>query len=373
MKYPYIILILIIYSCGNSSSETSNTAEVETADEIIKITYEQFNSANMVLGKLNQQDFNEAINLTGSIDVPPKSRSSISSFMPGYVTNAPLLIGDQVKKGQLLVTLENPEFIELQQNYLEISENLKYLKSEYERQITLYEEKITSQKNYLKAESNYKSNLAHHNGLKEKLLMLNINPDLVDAGKISSTINLYSPISGYITKININNGSYVSASTEVIEVVNTEHIHLELDVFEKDILKIHKNQPIVFKTPEASNDSYKASVSLIGTSIDDINRTIKVHGHFEEENVSSKFLRGMFVEAKIITSTNKGLALPAQAVGEIDAKNFVLELIKKDDDQYEFRRTEVETGNRTEEWVEILNSESLRNKEVLLNSAKLLL
>lgn len=106
----------------------------------------------------------------------------------------------------------------------------------------MFEEKITSQTNYLKAESTYQSSLASYNGLRQKLQMMSINPKDVEQGQISSSINLYAPINGYVTKVNISNGSFVSSSSELLEIVNTDHIHLELNVFEKDILNIKKEQ-----------------------------------------------------------------------------------------------------------------------------------
>ena len=66
--------------------------------------------------------------------------------MGGYIKDNPLLIGDAVKKGQVLITLENPEFVALQQQFQELAEQLDYLKSEYERQQALVAENITSKR-----------------------------------------------------------------------------------------------------------------------------------------------------------------------------------------------------------------------------------
>jgi len=372
MKHIYSILFLLtILSCGNNEKETEVSIEDQNHEEEIVVAKTQFDSENMELGKLSMQEFNQSITSTGFIDVPPSSRASVTTFMPGYIKSTPLLVGDEVKKGQLLVTLEDPEFVELQQNYMEIFRKLAYLKSEFERQETLYKENITSQKNYLKAESDYKSNLAHYNGLKQKLNMLNINPTNVENGNISSTINLYSSIKGSVTKVNVSNGSYVSASTEILEIVNTEHIHLELLVFEKDILKIKKEQPINFTVPEASSNIFKAQVHLVGTSIDPLNRTIKVHGHIENDE-NSPFVTGMFVEANIITGVSKASALPKEAVAEIDGVFYALILNKQDDD-YIFKKVEVEVGHQTETYLEVLNIEVFENKQVLSKGTFMLL
>lgn len=374
MKHIYILLFsLLIWSCGNKEETKKVSSVNEDHHEHFNVTSAQFKSENMQLGKLAEVDFHEAVTTTGYIDVPPKNKASVSTFMSGYVKNTPLLIGDEVKKGQLVVTLENPEFIELQQNYLEISEKLNYLKSEFERQKTLYDEQITSQKNYLKAESEYKSNLAHYNGLKQKLRMLNINSNAVEQGKITSTINLYAPISGFVTKVNVSNGSFVDASTEVIEIVDTDHIHLELTVFEKDILKVRKGQAINFKIPEASEDIFAADVYLVGTSVDETNRTIKVHGHLPEDNHLATFVRGMFVEAQIITDRVKKMAIPKAAVAEMDGVYYALILESNNNGNYEFEKIEVTVGKKNESFVEVLNTVAFQNKQVLTKGAYMLL
>ena len=325
----------------------------------------------MAFGTLAEYDFNETVKVNGMIDVPPKNKSSVSTFTGGYITKTPLLVGDSVKKGQLLVTLENPEFVELQQNYLEVSEQLNYLKSEFNRQKTLFDEKITSEKNYLKAESAYKSNLAHYNGLRKKLQMLNLNPSSVEQGRIASTINLYAPISGHVTKVNVSNGTYVSPSDVIMEIVDIDHIHLELLVFEKDIMQIKKDQKIEFTIPEASDKTFEAEVHLVGTTIDEQTRRVKVHGHVD--NDKENFIVGMFVDADIIIDSKKGFGLPKEALIEVDNEFFVLILDEENTDEFHFETFKLELGKQTEAYVEILNFEALKDKQIVIKGTNMLL
>lgn len=365
MKYLYIILFsLVLVSCGNSEKNNETVIEESLKPNEIIISQSQFTSQNMELGELKEQSFNHTIKTTGMIDVPPQNKAIISAFLGGYITKTPLLIGDKVEKGQVLVTLENPEFIQIQQEYLEISEQLNYLKSEFNRQKTLFDENITSQKNFLKAESAYKSSLALCNGLRKKLLMLHINPTSVDNGIISSSLNLYSPIEGYITKVNVSNGTYVSPADVIMEIVDTDHIHLELSVFEKDILNIKKGQDILFKIPEASNDTFEAEVHLVGTTIDENSRIVKVHGHLNDES-KADFIVGMFVEADIIINSKNSLALPKDAVIELDDNYFALVLNKQENNNFYFEKIKLDIGEQNELFVSVLNSEALINKDIL--------
>lgn len=367
-KLLAIVTIVIASSCKTSKKEDINTNNSVQKENYITITNEQFSSSNMELGTLAMQPFTEGIITNGFIDVPPASKAKVSAIMEGFVKYSPLLIGDKVKKGQLLLTIENPDFIEIQQNYLEVSEKLKYLKNEYERQKTLFNEQITSEKNFLKAESDYKSAIAQSNSLEQKIKLMNVNIANVKAGKFTSIIPIYAPITGSITQVNASVGKFMNASDVILEVVNSEHKHLELVVFEKDVLKVKEGQLIKFQIPENSEKFYNAEVHLIGKSIDETKRTVKVHGHLEDE--SEPFLVGMFVEAEIITNSLEKIALPVSALIEEDGNYFVLALNSKEPAYYNFEKLMVKTGLKNENWVEIIDSDNLLlNKQILIKGA----
>jgi len=369
LKYHiYFIAIIAFLASCNKSKQAVNIDETQNSPETITITKAQFLDAKMALGAVTEQTFNEGIKTNGFIDVPPANRASVSTIMAGYIKTAPLLIGDEVKKGQLLLTIENPDFIEIQQNYLESFQQLNFLKTEYDRQKTLFDEKITSQKNYLKAESDYKTTLAKHNGLGQKLALMNLNLSKVKEGKFTSVIAIYSPISGSIANVDSSIGKFMNASEVLIELINDEHKHLELVIFEKDVLKVKEGQKIKFKLPESSSKLYDGEVHLIGKSIDEVNRTVKVHGHIDNEHES--FLVGMFVEAEIFTNTIQKMALPVNAVLEADDNYYILVLKEQLNNEYLFEKVQVAIGSKNEESVEIIDTKGLlKNRQILINGA----
>ena len=364
----FVVIGLIFSSCSTSKKEENQIEASDEGKSFITISQAQYSNSKMELGTLTLQPFSEGIVTNGFIDVPPSSKAKVSAIMEGFVKHSPLLIGDKVKKGQLLLTIENPDFIEIQQNYLEISEKLKYLKSEYERQKILFEEQITSEKNYLKAESDYKSAVVQFNSLEQKLRLMNVNIANVKNGKLTSVIPIYSPITGSITQVNASVGKFMNASDVILEVVNSTHKHLELVVFEKDVLKIKEGQLIKFQIPENSEKLYNAKVHLIGKSIDETKRTVKVHGHLEDE--SEPFIVGMFVEAEIITHSSEKMALPVSAILEEDGNFFVLLLDSKNEASYNFEKIPVKIGSKSENWIEIIDVENVLNeKQILVKGA----
>lgn len=359
-----VFTTLLFVACGDSSNKAEKAVLSPAEDQLI-VTKAQYDGNKMQQGNLSEQSFPSIVQCTGMIDVPPQSRAIISSFAGGYIQKTPLLVGNKVLKGQVLATLQNPEFIEMQQNYLETAEKLRFLKSEYERQKTLVEEQISSQKNFLKAESNYKSTLALYNGLKKKLQMLNINIKEVEAGNITSEIAIYAPIHGSVTKMNVSKGTYVSPADEIMEIINTDHVHLELAVFEKDILKIKEGQKIVFGIPEALEATFEAQVYLVGTSIDSQNRTVTVHGHLENDDAHS-FALGMFVDAQIITASSQAVALPNDAIITVDDKYYVLLINSKKDNEYVLEQKEVAIGNSFNGYTEIKNTTDFTESDQFL-------
>ena len=348
-KSLYIIaLSLVLFSC-----KESKTDEVEQKDNgLIAVTAAQFKSSGMEIASPTEQDFDVTIKAAGKIDVPPQNRAKVNTFVGGYVKSTTLLVGNKVKKGQALLTLQSTEFLDIQKEYMEVAEQLNFLKSEYDRQKTLYDEKITSQKNYLKAESDYRRAKAMHQSLRAKLLLLNINPKNVEKGILTSTITIFSPITGDIVIMNANVGMYVAPSDVILEIVDTDHLHLELAVFEKDILNVKIGQKIHFKVPEASKDVFNAEVHLVGKSIEGNDRTINVHGHLDDA-IKQKLLTGMFVESEIIIDSKKGLAIPLEALITENDKKFVL-LLENEKNGYSFKKVSVTIGEKSEKFVELL-------------------
>lgn len=360
-----INLIVALYSCKHKETNATNGLEstIENDDRIF-VSKAQFKHNTMTLGTIEEKPFPTTIKATGMIDAPPENKAVVNATMGGYIKTTPLLVGDKVLKGQVLVTLENPDFVQIQQNYMEVKEQLTFLKAEFERQQTMKAENITSQKSYLQAESSYKSALARYKGLRKQIQLLNISIEQVEKGKISSVIAIYAPISGSITKINVTKGSYVSPATEIMEIIDNDHIHLELAVFEKDIMKTKKGQKIEFKIPEASEYIYKAEVHLVGTAIEN-NRTIKVHGHLEDES-QVNFLPGMFVKANIITESLTAKGLPEKAIVEVEGENFAMLLDEETGNGYYFKQIKVIKGNSYSGYSEILNGNEFKENSAFL-------
>ncbi len=363
-----IILFSACASESDKNADDNNIEVVPTNDEIV-ITSEQFSTSGMKLEKVTKKTFSERIQATGMMDVPPEYKAAVTVFYGGMVKNVHLLVGQIIKKGETLFTLENPEYVEMQQDYLNAKNKLKYLKAEYERQIKLLENNISSQKKYLKAESDYYTVLSNFNALGKKLQLLNINPTNLDYNSISTFTIIKAPISGYITEVNITKGEYLSSNEVSVAIINTEHMHLELNVFEKDIVKIKKGQTIKFTLPDNNSDVFEGEVFLVGKTVYLDDRTINIHGHLHNETQKINFIPGMYIEAEILVNEIEHLAIPNDAVVNVDENNFVLVKKAFSENKYTFLQREVEVGNTNDGYTEILNADEFKNNEIVIKGA----
>lgn len=356
-RYIIFLIFVTLWACNREEQIGERKEEQSTW---ILVNKDQWDANNFELAGIREEFFSRSIRTNGTIDVPPNSKASIHVMMPGYIKDIKYIEGDTIRKGDVLFQLENPDFINLQKEFLELSYKRDYLEREYERQKNMLDEQVTAQKKVLKTESEYNAVNAQYLGLKEKLRLLHIPIENISANRISSVINVYAPINGRIAKINFSKGSYVSETTEVMQIINEEHIHVELYVYEKDVSHIKTGADILFKVPETSSKMYRAKVHQVGSIIDG-ERRIKIHGHIVD-SIDIKLISGMFVEGEIMYDREVKKGLPMTSIVEEGNTYYALRLVKQDTTGFYFDQVKVNVGDRTEEFVEIANQELLKDK-----------
>ena len=347
---------LLLGSCNSSSGEEKTEPAAPSDPLEMRISKPQFETSGMQLGQLQLHQFAQKVKANGMIDVPPENKASVSVYFGGYVKRLQLLPGQKVNRGQVLFVLENPEYLEVQRNFLEEKGRLKYLKSDYERQKDLSGDNVASEKQFLKAESEYKMASANYESLRKKLQLMRINPEKISEENLQSSIMVLSPISGYVAKVNANLGSYLDASDVAVELINPEHLHLEIQIFEKDLPKVKEGQPILFNLQDDPSKKYEAKVHLVGKAVSPQERTISVHAHLASEDQKDLFNPGMYIESEIEIASEIVPALPATSVVNIDDKNYVLLLENINSDGMLFRKKEVQAGLENDGYIAINNS-----------------
>jgi membrane fusion protein, heavy metal efflux system len=348
-KYCTLLLLvgLVLASCNSNEKVKEKPDQHEEPANVVELTEAQFRTASIDYDHVEMRTISGIIQASGKLDVPPQSKVSISAPMGGFVKETEMLQGSHVNKGEVIVVMQHPDYIQLQQEYKEAYSQIDYLKEEFERQQELSNENVNAKKTLQKAKADYQTAQAKMEGLKAKLQMLNINVSALEKGQIQNTINLYSPIDGYVTKVNVNIGSYVNPNDVMFEIVNTEHLHAELTIFEKDVPRLKIGQRVLFTLANEIKPR-SASVHLVGKEINP-DRSIQIHCHLDKED--KELIPGMYLKAIVETDSAHVTALPNQSIVSFEGKKYIFIESKEQehsntgkDAAHHFQMIEVGTG-----------------------------
>ena len=359
--------IIFLTSCGSKEeSVKEETTSEETVKEIVSLTDAQAKNADINFCKMEEKEVSTILKLNGKIDVPPQNLVSVSIPMGGYLKSTDLLPGSLVKKGQEIATLEDKEYIKLQQDYLIAKVKLNTVEAEYFRQKELNQSKASSDKVFQLAEAEYQNAQINLKALEENLRLIGLIPNNLNPSNLSKRIPIHSPIDGYVSKVNANIGKYLMPSDVLFELVNVSDIHLNLNVYEKDLDKLEIGQKLTAFTNNKTGKKYKCEIILIGHSLS-MEKNTEVHCHFD--NYDKSLVPGMYMNAEVELNSVKAKVLPVEAVIRFGNAEFVFVELEKN----KFEMLKVQTGISENGSVEILNSDSLENKNIVLKGAYSLL
>ncbi len=370
------LVLLFLAACKNTPAETQEKAHAHHEEEEmeVELTAAQYKMAKIKLGSFEKKQLSNVLAVNGMLDVPPQNLVSVSIPFGGFVANTELLQGMQVKKGDVLAVMEHTRYVELQQNYIDKKIKLEYLEQEYKRQEELQKENVNAAKVFQQVKADYKSIKLQIRALSEKLSIIGINAKTLTENTLSRKINIYSPISGYVSEVNVNLGKYVNPTDVLFEIVNTEHLHAELSVYEKDVTKLKVGQKVRFTLAGESEKTRWATIHLIGRRVEE-DRTIRVHAHLEEED--KELLPKMYLNAKIELNENQVNSLPENAVLMVDGKHYIF-IVKnskpKDTKHHHFIMLEVQKGVTENGFTEInIDKKETKEMKVVIKGAYSLL
>jgi len=365
--FIHTLLALVVIAC-ESQSKVEQEAQHHEEENEVELTQAQYDQAKLELGSIKKRNIGSELQVNGMIDVPPQSNISINMPYGGFIKFIDMLPGTKVRKGQLLAVIENPEFIQYQQDYLEGLANQEYLKAEFDRQQKLYNEKVASGKSFQQAKSSYLANEVRIKSMVARLKLIGLNTTSIRNGKVSTSVNSYAPVSGYVREVYTNIGKFINPKDVIMDITNADDLHVELTVYENDIPRVKDGQRIRFSLANTPDQWREAEVFLIGRGVRE-DRSVTVHGHLKEKY--EDLLPGMYVSAKIETDMQEVWAVPEQAVVRFGGKHFIFaytETSKKGDEKiHSFDMLEVVVGNTEDGFaqVELINS-SLGYNEVKL-------
>jgi cobalt-zinc-cadmium efflux system membrane fusion protein len=366
--YPALLLGVLI-SCKQEKLSADNvgqnqTEKVENSDEhkenqglenqTLHISQQKLEALDLKIDSLPTKSLAGIVKANGQLEVPPQNAAAITAIIGANVTSIKVIEGDKVNKGAVLGYLSHPDLIKLQTDYSSAYNEMNFLEKEYNRQKRLYEAEVASGRKFQETESQYNSSKGVVKGLESQLALLHLNLDRIRKGNVYNQVPIVSPIDGYVEGVNIKIGQFVQQHIEMFEIINTEHVHADLMVFEKDVSKLKKGQRVEFEIESMPDSDLKATIYSVGKSFEEGPKA--VHVHAEIENKQDHLIPGMYLSAKIVTSENSVSALPEEAIISENGESYVFtarKITEGNKEEWNMNPVKVITGQAYDGWVEI--------------------
>lgn len=358
-----LFLSVTLLACG-SASETQPIAQDPGADNIIQLTKQQMKNAGIVVGQPLKKEMTSTLRVTGVIDVPPENKISVSNPFGGFIRKTKLVPGSRVAKGEVIAVMEDPQYVQLQQDYLSSRNRLEFLEADFNRQRDLNSDKSISDKNFQQSRSEYNSQKILVRALEEKLRLISIEPEKLTENTITSAVNIHSPIQGFVSQVNVNVGKYVNPTDVIFELIDERRLYVVLTVFEKDLALASVGQELSISTTTHPEKKYKAVIRTINKSLD-TDRSSEIR--CDLDTFHEELFPGMFVTAEIQLKRDRVTAVPESAVVNWENKSYVF--VEKSEQVYAM--TPVETGMMSDGFIELTNL--VTNANLVTNNAYSLL
>ena len=297
MKKILLPIAALLCACSSAPTAPASTAASEAAatDSIAAAPAEEpaseVDAASGATSVPNEPTFN------GILVLPPQSRATVTLTMGGSIRSTTLLPGAYVKQGTVLATLENPEFIALQQSYLDSHAQYEFLRTEFLRQQTLAREEASSQKHFQQSKAEYLSMRSRMAAAAAQLALLGVDTTRLLAGGIIPYLDIKAPISGYAADVKMNIGRHFDVGEPLCEIVNKSDMMLRLTAYEKDLANLRAGDRVEFRVNGIEGETFHGVITMVGQQVNNENRSIDVYVRIEGQN--PQFRPGMYAMARI--------------------------------------------------------------------------
>ena len=327
--------MLLVTNCGKKEQTTEKEniskeaqAHEEETENIVSLSEEQMQSVGIELGKVEQKELTATIKANGNLSVPNNSKGNATSLYGGVIKTLRVQIGSYVKKGQVIATIENPQFIQLQEDYLTTLDRITFAQQEERRQRELYAGNAGALKNLQNATAELRTLSTQRASLQQQIRLMGINVNALSNGNLRSQLVVTSPLSGVVSDVFAKIGSYVDVSSPIAEIVDNSSLHLDLQVFEKDLPKIKVGQIIHFTLTNNPATEYDARVFSIGSSFENDSKTIAIHCKVTGNKAG--LIDGMNITGIVSLSDVTAPAVPNGAIVSAEGKDYIFVVTKKE-------------------------------------------
>lgn len=332
---------------GTKAETTTDEHEEEEEENVAVLTDEQMKAVGIEIGSIEQKQLSATLKANGALRVPNSNKANATSLFGGVIKSLNVEIGDFVRKGQVIATISNPQFIQLQEEYLSINSRIEFAEQEVARQRELNEGNAGAKKNLQSATTELNTLRTRKASLQQQIQMMGINPASLSNSNLKSSLVVTSPISGTVSNVFAKIGSYVDVSSPIAEIIENTALHLDLQVYEKDIPLIKIGQKIDFVVTNNPNKTYSAEVYSIGSSFSGESKTIAVHSKITGDKAG--LIDGMSITGMVSLDDVLSTAVPNDAIVNADGKYYIFLVKEQEEKPHDHKEGEAHDHNHGSE------------------------
>ncbi|MGD2294494.1 MAG: efflux RND transporter periplasmic adaptor subunit [Candidatus Aminicenantes bacterium] len=320
--------------------------------DVIELSPEEREAIEIATVTAAYRTLRTQLQAVGKVYAHPKRKAIVSYAFPARISNIHIQIGDWVKAGQELVTLQSEEVGSAKSEFYKAKADYELAKVNCERAKRLYDRGVGAEKDYLACEAEFKVAEANLNAAEKKLHVLGFSEAQVktisETHQINPVITLFAPLSGKIIEYNAVLGAMVDLATEILTILDPQVLVVDAEIYEKDIAKIRIGQQVEVTVPAYPGENFEGKVIYISDILHEETRTIKVRA--EVENREYKLKPGMFADVIIYLNHQvQALVLPKEAI--LDEKDEYIIFLQRDG---KYLPTVVELGAREGGFIEVI-------------------
>jgi len=312
----FLSIVTLLISAPAMAGEQGHEAHSGHAEGgVIKLTPAQIKQAGIVTQTLQLRAKMQAITAPGTVAFNAYALADITTLVDAMVHARHVRLGNHVKKGQQLVTLNSTELAQAEAGYLKAKAEHNRSRQEFTRLKKLAKQKIVSQARLQQADSTYQAMHANLAASRATLYSYGLNKHDISTllnQEAYGLLTLRAPHAGTVVADDFRLGQHVAAGSRLMQVVDESHVWVEVKIPESLLSEIRIGQSASV-TPKGSKGHYSGAVINIHHQLDVVTRTAGVR--LEIQNSNDLLHPGMFVSAEIATgSGEKALLLPEQAI-----------------------------------------------------------
>lgn len=321
------LLLTATVACKSNNTSSEESSAPQAADEhkeapadLVELSTDQQRIGAIELGKIEYRNLGQLLQVNGRLAVPAQSQLNVTALLGGFVRSLPLLVGQPVQKGQVLARIENPDLIQIQQDYAETNSRLTYLETELIRQQELSRENVSALKVLQQTSADLKAAKARAIGLAQRIRLVGLSPEAVLSGKFTTTYVVRASVSGVVTDVLVSSGGYVQPTDVIARITSNQGLYAELTVFEKDLAQLRPGQRVSIRLNNEASKERLGQITYINKAID-ADRSVRVMVRLDQAD--TRLTPNTFLKASLDLGDSRVTALPEEAIVSAEGKEYI--------------------------------------------------